>query len=86
MSSEPVPLSTLPSMSEFQLACRQSKRAAPGCDGITVGLVHEFATDLAALYYPLQLKCFVTLVEPLQWKGGYYRGLLKSATSDPSQC
>ena len=48
--------------------------------------MHAFATDLAALYYPLQLKCSVTLVEPLQWKGGFYRELLKSATADPRQC
>eukprot|EP00959_Pyramimonas_sp_CCMP1952_P340751 7137116-Pyramimonas_sp.AAC.1 len=58
MSSDPVPSDALPTLSEFQHACRLTKRAAPGCDGFTRAL----------------------------WKGGFYRDLLKSITTDPSAC
>eukprot|EP00959_Pyramimonas_sp_CCMP1952_P258445 5402176-Pyramimonas_sp.AAC.1 len=76
MSSDSVPIATLPTLSEFQQACRQTKRAAPGCDGFTGALVHTFATELAALYCPLQLKTAVALIEPVHWKGGLHRDLL----------
>ena len=71
-----VALNSIASLSEFQRSCRKAKTAAAGCDGISGGLLHAFATELAELYYPLQLKCAVSLVEPLQWKGGFYRELL----------
>ncbi|CAK0883973.1 unnamed protein product, partial [Prorocentrum cordatum] len=52
----------------------------------TGALAHTFATELAALYYPSQLKTAVTRIGPIQWKGGFYRDLLKSITADPSAC
>ena len=72
-----LPLGTIASLSDYQRSCRQARRAASGCDGITGNLVHSFATDLAALFYPLQLKSSVTLVEPLQWKGVFLSGSAK---------
>eukprot|EP00959_Pyramimonas_sp_CCMP1952_P067602 1411012-Pyramimonas_sp.AAC.1 len=69
MPSDPAPSHTLPTLSEIQHACRQTKRAAPGCDGFTGALARAFATELAALRCPLQLKTAVTRIEPIQWKG-----------------
>eukprot|EP00959_Pyramimonas_sp_CCMP1952_P290799 6083040-Pyramimonas_sp.AAC.1 len=86
MSSDLVPIETLPTLSEFQQACRQTRRAAPGFDGFTGAWVRMFSTELAALYYPLQLMAAVALIEPVHWKGGFYHDLLKSITADPSAC
>eukprot|EP00959_Pyramimonas_sp_CCMP1952_P114776 2399641-Pyramimonas_sp.AAC.1 len=86
MSSQPVTLASLPSLAGFQWSCRQSKRSAAGRDGITGRLLRAHASVLAEYYYALQLECSLTLVEPLQWKGGFYRDLIKSGQADPSQC
>eukprot|EP00959_Pyramimonas_sp_CCMP1952_P185392 3876466-Pyramimonas_sp.AAC.2 len=86
MSSDLVPSDTLPALSVFEHACRQTRRAAPGYDGFAGALVNAFATELAALYYAFQLKTAVTLIEPVQWKGDFYHDLLKSITADPIAC
>ena len=44
----------------------------------------NFAAELARLYYPLVLKSTLMQIEPIQWKGGFYRDLLKKGTLDPA--
>ena len=44
------------------------------------------ATAIADYYYPLQLKFALTLVEPIHWKGGFYRDLIKFGQANPTQC
>eukprot|EP00959_Pyramimonas_sp_CCMP1952_P426105 8925052-Pyramimonas_sp.AAC.1 len=67
-------------------AFRRTRAGSDTASGIPGVLVKAHATAVAEFYYPLQLKCVLTLMEPVQWKGGFYRDLIKSGQADPTQC
>ena len=96
VDSQPLPASSLPSLTSFETALRSTKAGkATGLDPVPSGLHHAHSPTIAKLYYSLLLKMHLWCVEPLQFKGGImtmipkkgsptcassYRGILLLAT------
>ena len=66
-------LDCIPSLNEMERSLRLTKDSAAGVDGFPGLLCKRFAGSLAKLYMPLVVKYAVTGIEPVQWRGGYYR-------------
>ena len=75
----------VPSMLDFELALRGARAGrAWGLDGIPPELLRCHAPELARVFYPVLLKTFCFLSEPLIWKGGELIKLYKGKGSRSS--
>ena len=70
-TAEVIPSSKLPSLTSFETSLRATASGkATGLDIIPSGVHHDFAPQVAKLYYSLLLKMHLWNAEPIQFKGG----------------
>ena len=69
--SQTFELSDIPSLADFEDALRNTQpHKATGFDILPSQLFHQYAPELAKIYYPLLLKIVMWRTEPAQFKGG----------------
>ena len=80
-------LNSVPTLQELEGCFRRVKmHKAPGADRLRSDLCHLAATEMAAKFFPLMLKMFWRVEEPIQMKGGLLIAAHKGGKHDEVSC